>query len=78
MYMAQYNLFNPSTSHSWLCPHNCASRDAKDHSGLEHPQVKIHCENEAVVQVVATSKIKDPYLGACIRYLLLIITNFYI
>ena len=32
----------------------------------EHPQVKIHRENDAVIQVVVTSKIKDPYLGTCI------------
>ena len=29
--------------------------------------VEIHCDNLAVVQVVTTSKTKDPFLAACIR-----------
>ena len=32
-----------------------------------HSIVKFHCDNLAVVQVVQTSKTKDPFLAACIR-----------
>ena len=32
-----------------------------------HFIVKSHCDNLAVVQVVQTSKTKDPFLAACIR-----------
>ena len=35
----------------------------------QHSQVKIYCDNLAVVQVVANSKTRDPFLGACIRNL---------
>ena len=41
-----------------------------------HSQVKIYCDNKAVVQVVATSKTKDFFLGACIRNLWLITAVF--
>ena len=42
----------------------------------QHSQVKIFCDNEAVVQVVASSRTKDPFWGACIRNLWLIIAVF--
>ena len=42
----------------------------------QHSQVKIFCDNEAVVQVVASSRTKDPFLGACIRNLWLITAIF--
>ena len=42
----------------------------------QHSQVKIFCDNEAVVQVVASSRTKDPFLLACIRNLCLITTIF--
>ena len=32
----------------------------------------VNCDNEACVHVVATSKTKDPFLGACIRNIWLI------
>ena len=35
----------------------------------------IYCDNEAVAQVVATSKTRDLLLGACIRNLWLIIAD---
>ena len=42
----------------------------------QHSQVKIFCDNEAVIQVVASSRTKDPFLGACIRNLWLITAIF--
>ena len=42
----------------------------------QHSQVKIFCDNEAVVQVVASSRTKDPFWGACIRNLWLITAIF--
>ena len=38
----------------------------------KHSTVKIFCDNQAVVQVVATSKTKDPCLAACIRHIWLV------
>ena len=38
----------------------------------QHSQVKIYCDNLAVVQVVANSKTKDSFLGACIINLWLV------
>ena len=38
----------------------------------KHSSVMIYCDNEACVHVVATSKTKDPFLGACIRNIWLI------
>ena len=42
----------------------------------QHSQVKIYCDNLAVVQVVASSKTKDSFLGACIRNLWLVAAHF--
>ena len=42
----------------------------------QHSQVKIYCDNLAVVQVVASSKTKDSFLGACIRNLWLAAAHF--
>ena len=38
----------------------------------KHSIVKIFCDNQAVVQVVTTSKTKDPCLAACIRNIWLV------
>ena len=42
----------------------------------QHSQVKILCDNEAVVQVVASSKTKDTFLVACIKNIWLITAIF--
>ena len=36
-----------------------------------HSYVRIHCDNMAVVQVVKTSKTRDQFLSACIRFVCL-------
>ena len=36
----------------------------------------VNCDNEACVHVVATSKTKDPFLGACIRNLWLLTAHY--
>ena len=41
-----------------------------------HSIVKFHCDNLAVVQVVQTSKTKDPFLAACIRNIWMITAIF--
>ena len=41
-----------------------------------HSIVKFHCDNLAVVQVVQTSKTKDPFLGACIHNIWMITAIF--
>ena len=35
----------------------------------KHSSVMVNCDNKACVHVVATSKTKEPFLGACIRNL---------
>ena len=42
----------------------------------KHSTVKIFCDNQAVVQVVATNKTKDPCLAACIRNIWLISAHY--
>ena len=42
----------------------------------KHGSVVVHCDNEACVYVIATSRTKDPFLALCIRNLWLI-TAFY-
>ena len=44
----------------------------------KHSIVKIFCDNQAVVQVVTTSKTKDPCLAACIRNIWLVSAHYYI
>ena len=42
----------------------------------DHGSIVVHCDNEACVHMVATSRTKDPFLALCIRNLCLI-TAFY-
>ena len=39
-------------------------------------KVKIHCDNQAVVEVLTTGKTKDPFLATCVRNIWLIIAIF--
>ena len=42
----------------------------------KHSSVMVYCDNEACVQVVVTSRTKDPFLGACIRNIWLLMAYY--
>ena len=42
----------------------------------KHSNVRFHCVNLAVVQVVKTSQTKDPFLAACIRNIWMVTATF--
>ena len=39
-------------------------------------RVQIYCDNEAVVQVINSSKTRDPFLGSCLRELWLVVSKY--